>query len=93
MVAPPVAAGAPTAIGNVWLVFPSGTTTVAGTVADAVLLARETGSPPAGAGAVSVTVPCSASPAEATGVDKRTFWSVGTTRIVVMSVVVWLPVP
>src|SRR2546427_10935738 len=43
--------------GNVALVAPSETVTLAGTVAAASLLARETTAPSRGAGALSVTVP------------------------------------
>src|SRR2546425_12178889 len=43
--------------GKVALVAPSGTVTLAGTVAAASLLARETTAPSRGAGALSVTVP------------------------------------
>src|SRR5437899_12574402 len=43
--------------GKVALVVPSGTVTLAGTVAAALLLARETTAPSRGAGALSVTVP------------------------------------
>src|SRR2546425_594730 len=43
--------------GNVALVAPSETVTLAGTVAAALLLERKTRAPPRGAGARSVTVP------------------------------------
>src|SRR5437899_3777381 len=43
--------------GKVALVVPSGTVTLAGTVAAALLLARETTAPSRGAGALSVSVP------------------------------------
>jgi hypothetical protein len=46
------------AIAKVALVDPCATDTPAGTVATALLLDRETAKPPAGAGDVSVTVPC-----------------------------------
>lgn len=42
---------------KVTLILPDGTTTVAGTVTSELLLVRETGSPPACAGAFNLTVP------------------------------------
>src|SRR5215203_3276724 len=50
------------AIAKVALVAPCATDTPAGTVAAVLLLDRETAKPPAGAGDVSVTVPCDAAP-------------------------------
>jgi hypothetical protein len=50
------------AIAKVALVAPGGTDTPAGTVAAALPLDRETAKPPAGAGDVSVTVPCAEEP-------------------------------
>jgi len=44
-------------IGNVWLVDPAGTVTLAGTVATPLVLESVTDAPPAGAAAVRVTVP------------------------------------
>jgi len=57
MVAEVDAATALVLTGKVALVAPSGTVTLAGTVAAASLLARETTAPSRGAGALSVTVP------------------------------------
>jgi hypothetical protein len=53
---------APVAIAKVVLVAPCATDTPAGTVAAALLLDRDTAKPPAGAGDVSVTVPCEEAP-------------------------------
>src|SRR5215203_2740586 len=50
------------AIAKVALVAPCATDTPAGTVAAVLLLERETAKPPAGAGDVSVTVPCDEAP-------------------------------
>jgi hypothetical protein len=50
------------AIAKVALVAPCATVTPTGTVAAALLLDRETMNPPAGAGDVSVTVPCDEDP-------------------------------
>ena len=50
------------AIAKVALVAPCATDTLAGGVAAALLLDRETAKPPAGAGDVSVTVPCDEAP-------------------------------
>lgn len=50
------------AIANVALDAPCATVTLAGTVAAAVLLESDTDMPPAGAAALSVTVPCDAVP-------------------------------
>ena len=50
------------AIAKVVLVAPCGTDTPAGTVAAALPLDRETAKPPAGAGDVTMTVPCAEEP-------------------------------
>jgi hypothetical protein len=70
--------------------LPNGTTTDAGTVAAAVLLATLTDSPPEGAGAESVIVACTGTPAIDTEFDRYMLWSVGTMMTVVVRVAVWL---
>jgi len=70
--------------------FPSGTVTVAGTLARVLLLESETVSPPTGAGAVNVIVPWTGSPPDATLVDNSRFCSVEIVTTVVVSTAVWL---
>lgn len=77
------AGDAPMPISNVCTVLPDGTTTTAGTVAAGVLLAREIDKPPAGAAAVSVTIPWTGKPATDTALESEIFWSVGTVTTVV----------
>ena len=77
-------------IGNVWMVLPAGTTTVAGTVASGLLLVSATVSPPAGAAAVSVIEPWTGTPAIDTLAERKTFCSAGIVTTVVTSVAVWL---
>ena len=69
--------------------LPDGTTTVAGTAAAGVLLASETERPPAGAGAESVIVPWTGTPATDTAVERKKVCSAGTVATVVTSVAVW----
>jgi len=52
------------------------------------LLASETDSPPAGAGAVNVIVPCTGSPPDDTDVDKNRLCSAGTVTTVMVSAAV-----
>jgi hypothetical protein len=72
------AAAATVSIVNVWLVVPLLTCTFAGTDADALLLESETSAPPAGADAVSVTVPITSSPPAVDNVDNDSDWSAAT---------------
>jgi hypothetical protein len=80
---------APISTANVAVVWPGRTTTEPGTDATGVLLARDTASPPAGAGAVSVTVPCTCVPATETLFDRKTVSSAATVTTVVTRVAVW----
>jgi hypothetical protein len=70
--------------------LPSGTVTVAGTLARAVLLASETDSPPVGAAAVNVIVPWTGSPPADTFVESRRPCSAGTVTTLTTSVAAWL---
>src|SRR5580765_2503363 len=79
-------------IGKVWKVSPDGITTVAGTVASGLLLARATVNPPLGAGEVSVIVPWTGTPAIDTPVERKTLCSAAAVTTVVVSVAAWLAV-
>jgi hypothetical protein len=68
--------------------LPNGTSTEAGTVAEGELLASATDSPPVGAGAVRVIVPCTGTPDIDTTLERKMLWSVGTFTTVVVSVAV-----
>src|SRR2546425_12450394 len=77
---------------KVALVAPSGTVTLAGTVAAALLLERETRAPPLGAGPFSVTVPVedpSGPPRTLAGVSDSEEWAGGST----VSEAVRVPLP
>ena len=92
MVAEVDAATALVLTGKVALVAPSGTVTLAGTVAAALLLERETRAPPLGAGPFSVTVPVedpSGPPRTLVGVSDSEERTGGST----VSEAVWVPLP
>ncbi len=68
------------AVVKVALVLPLGTVTLAGTVAEALSLLNCTTAPPAGAGALRVTVPSEvAPPVTLAGLTKRVFKTGGFT--------------
>ena len=75
---------------NVCVVLPRSTVTAGGTCTSPALLASETVRPPVGAGAGSVIVPCTGTPASDTLDASSTLCSAGTTTIVVTRFAVWL---
>ncbi len=84
IVAAPDAPGA-VSMSKGWVVLPSGTVTAGGTVTNGLLLASDTATPPAGAGAVSVMMPCSDWPAFATRSESTTPCSASATCAVTVS--------
>ena len=75
-------------ISNVCAETPTGTVTVEGTVASGLLLTSATARPPAGAGAVNVSVPCSGCPPAATFDDSTIPCRAGTLGSVTVNDVV-----